>query len=488
MKDMSREYEAQALRLLEQPEALSFSPVPLPQAQGGLLLDQDGRSIPIINKSAERIRPGQIALPEPLEPLRSHISDKAARQSDGDWICLNGSLACLTIIKEAKLLSQRCCQQLERFLSLRPCLCPECRTGLGLLLDRKGGVFPVALLLEGCGAVEDGFAYPLAMNLELTTQCPLRCPQCYVHLQAGRHMPREVAIRRLEEAGRLGVDTVNLSGGETMCYPWLFEIIECAVKNGIDPSVALSGFGINDKSLDRLLSAGVRGIYVSLNGPTAEINAHTRDGYELAIHLLSLLRDRGFDNTYINWVVHDSNADLLPEMLKLAEEYKVHGLMVMAFKPDSQNALPSLPSREQMQKLARQIRDYQGPLDLCIESCYSSLKALVGQSFFGNRNRGPFRGCGAGRDSFSVGLDGRLSPCRHIELFEDRDSIEEYWNQSPVLQQIRDAQKSPEEPCASCRFENACRHCMAVNLKLHGSLSRGDGTCPLAESREVGHV
>ena len=87
-----------------------------------------------------------------------------------------------------------------------------------------------------------------------------------------------------------------------------------------------------------------------------------------------------------------------------------------------------------------------------------------------------------------MGLDGRLSPCRHIELFEDRVSIEEYWNQSPVLQQIRDAQKSPEEPCASCRFENACRHCMAVNLKLHGSRSRGDGTCPLAESREVGHV
>ena len=77
---------------------------------------------------------------------------------------------------------------------------------------------------------------------------------------------------------------------------------------------------------------------------------------------------------------------------------------------------------------------------------------------------------------------------RTIELFEDRDSIEDYWNHSPVLQEIRSAQKKPEEPCASCRFENACRHCMAVNLKLHGRLSRGDATCPLAEKREGGHV
>ena len=465
MKDMSREYEAEALRRLGLPDSLRFPPVPLPQSCGGLVLDREGRYLPIINSESEGIRPGDVGLPAALEPLRRHISDLAVRQGKTCWLCLSGA-GSLLIIKDAGLISDDLCKRLEDFLSLRPCLCPERRPGLGLFLDESGAVFPAALLLDGCGAVSEG----------------------YVHLQAGRHMPREVAIRRLEEAGRLGVDTVNLSGGETMCYPWLFEIIECAVKNGLEPSVALSGFGINDRSLDRLLAAGVHGIYVSLNGPTAEINAHTRDGYDLAIHLLSLLRDRGFSNTYINWVVHDSNADLLPEMLRLAEDYKVHGLMVMAFKPDSQNSLPSLPSREQMQALARQIRDYSGPLDLCIESCYSSLRALVGQSFFGNRNRGPFRGCGAGRDSFSVGLDGRLSPCRHIELFEDRDSIEDYWNHSPVLQEIRSAQKKPEEPCASCRFENACRHCMAVNLKLHGRLSRGDATCPLAEKREGGHV
>lgn len=34
-----------------------------------------------------------------------------------------------------------------------------------------------------------------------------------------------------------------------------------------------------------------------------------RDGYELAIHALELLRDMAFDGVHINWVMHSNNAD-----------------------------------------------------------------------------------------------------------------------------------------------------------------------------------
>ncbi|MBR5095256.1 MAG: radical SAM protein [Oscillospiraceae bacterium] len=493
MKNREDAYLREAALILGLPEGTAAFPFPMEEETRCFLpvaRDELCRKL-----SAEPLRPlarEEIPLPELLEPLRGHFRRRGALYNNNVvWIPCRKHDEVLDSLTERGLIDGPLRERLRTFLALRPCFYPALHPGLALVLDRESGrVFPAALLLEGFGAAKEGFRWPLAMNLELTTQCPLRCPQCYVHLQAGRHMPREIALRRLDQAGELGVVTVNLSGGETMCYPWLFDAIERARSNDIEADVALSGFGINDRSLDRLIGAGVSGIYVSINGPTAETNAKTRDGFELAMELLRRLRDQGFANTNINWVVHDSNAALLPDMIRLAEEHAVHSLMIMAFKPDSQNALPSLPSREQMERLACQIRDYEGPVELNIESCYSSLRALTYQSFFGNRNTGPFLGCGAGRDSFSVALDGRLTPCRHIDIREEFDHIGDYWDKSPVLKQIRQAQRDPADPCRGCRFADACRHCMAVNLKLHGSLSRGDGTCPLgsAYQKEATHV
>ena len=69
---------------------------------------------------------------------------------------------------------------------------------------------------------------PLQMNLELTTKCPLHCPQCYVSLNTGREMPLETALYWIRDAASCGVRSVNLSGGETLCYPYLTELIkEC---------------------------------------------------------------------------------------------------------------------------------------------------------------------------------------------------------------------------------------------------------------------
>ena len=38
------------------------------------------------------------------------------------------------------------------------------------------------------------------MNMELTTACPLRCPQCYCSLEGGKHLDLETAMHYLEQA------------------------------------------------------------------------------------------------------------------------------------------------------------------------------------------------------------------------------------------------------------------------------------------------
>ena len=102
-----------------------------------------------------------------------------------------------------------------------------------------------AYLRQGSCVMHQEFrAYdtPLLMNLELTTRCPLRCPQCYCDLNKGKDLDIEQAMYWLEEAAGCQIQTINLSGGETMVYPHLTALIEKCHALGMESNIAVSGY------------------------------------------------------------------------------------------------------------------------------------------------------------------------------------------------------------------------------------------------------
>lgn len=322
---------------------------------------------------------------------------------------------------------------------------------------------------------------PQTMNLELTTNCPLRCPQCYCTLTGGKNLELKTALYWIREGTEHGVKDVMLSGGETMCYPHLYEVIREVNNCGAVANVALSGFAFNQMAYEKLIDAGVGGIFISINGSTKEINSRTRDGFELAISALELLQKNHYTDTTINWVMHSSNADNFQNMVGLAEQYDVASLVVIGVKPDSKHQLDTIPSAEQMKNVSKIVRTHRGKTKLYIESCFSPMLALTCDTkLFGNMNVGKNKGCGAGRTAFSVNVDGQLSPCRHLDYFEKWDTLEEYWNNSKILQKIRTLEDCKREPCVSCKFCNYCRHCLSINSKLNSDLYIGNEFCPLA--------
>ena len=337
-----------------------------------------------------------------------------------------------------------------------------------------------AYLRQGSVSYYGGFkAYdtPILMNLELTTRCPLRCPQCYCDLSGGKDMERDIALYWIKEAAKNKVRAVNLSGGETMLYPHLPELIRTCHELGMKANIALSGYGVSREALEELIDCGVYQICISLNGSTKQINSYSRDGYALAVNALKLLAEIGYDRTCINWVMHSNNAEDMQEMFRLAEKYHVADFAVMVFKPDASYQRPSIPSGEQILRAAKQIKGYSGPLHIHVEECFSQLRAVMGQRFFFNMNRGISRGCGAGRDGISISVDGMITPCRHLELKEEFKTIREYWEHSAVLKQLRQAEDEPKEPCRGCGYRKYCIPCMAVNWKMNGKLYMGDEDC-----------
>ena len=94
---------------------------------------------------------------------------------------------------------------------------------------------------------------------------------------------------------------------------------------------------------------------------------------------------------------------------------------------------------------------------------------------------GPAKGCRAGIYNYSVNVDGLFSPCRHLDCFEKWNTLDEYLDNSPVIAKIREADQHRQEPCLSCQYNDFCRHCLAVNSKIHNDIYIGNEFCPLGE-------
>jgi pyrroloquinoline quinone biosynthesis protein E len=324
------------------------------------------------------------------------------------------------------------------------------------------------------------FFKPESMNIELTTTCPLRCPQCYCKLEGGKNIDKDKAIEWLRQAGEMGVHSVLLSGGETLCYPHLYDVVRAAARYCGTVFTALSGYNFTGEVLNKLADAGISGIFISLNGSNEEINSLTRDGFSLAISALSLLKENEYSETWINWVMHSCNTDDFENVIKLAESFNVKNLVVMTVKPDSSHELKTAPTTEQIRAFSKIIRGYKGKVQIMVEACFSPMLAVVfDDEHKSNSNVGIGKGCGAGLTSFSVNVDAMLSPCRHLDYFESFDSLDEYWNQSSVLRQLRLLDYIKLPPCSECYYSPNCRHCIAINSKLHGNLYLGNNTCTL---------
>ena len=325
---------------------------------------------------------------------------------------------------------------------------------------------------------------PEIMNIELTTRCPLRCPQCYCDLHQGKDIKKEIALQYIEQAARLKIPFINLSGGETLVYPYLTELLSFISFKGLKSAIAISGWGFDAAKLETLKTAGVDEIYVSLNGSTAEINAKSRDGYEQAIAALQLLQaDRQIDY-YINWVARNDNVADFPKLVRLAQAFKVKGIVILESKPDADYMLQAQLSQENFLFLADYLKRHNQPeISIEVEPCFSPLRAYINNYYLYNRNTGVNKGCGAGRNAMAVDVDGNLIPCRHLLYPEAYEDIEDYWWNSKVLDKLRSFEDKRGEPCQSCYLNNNCLSCRAVADKVEKNILSGNHYCVIGERK-----
>jgi pyrroloquinoline quinone biosynthesis protein E len=294
-------------------------------------------------------------------------------------------------------------------------------------------------------------------------------------LESGKDLDLNLAYKAVEDAAKLKVFNINLSGGETLVYPHLNELLAKIKEKKLHSAIAVSGWNLNREKLEELIFAGVNYIFISLNGSKESVNKLSRDGYEYALSAMRLLASETRIKKGINWVARNDNIDDFPKLVELAEKYGFNSIVILENKPDLNGNVISLPEEEKLKQLAKFVREYSlenSDMAIIVEECYSPLRALLGKTWIGNRNRGDFRGCTAGRTTAALDVDGNWMPCRHIFKAEFYGSLEEYWSDSKVLEELRNHEDNRDINCLECDLKDACLPCRAAGDKYLCSLKK----------------
>jgi len=287
----------------------------------------------------------------------------------------------------------------------------------------------------------------------------------------------------IDEAARLGVRTIGLTGGEPLMNSSLEYIIKYIGERGMLPAIATNGAGLSEKRLDSLIKVGLKYTYISLNGSNKEIHERSRNGYYGTIKAIELLCKKGTDFG-INWVARKDNVEDFPNIVQLAEENRVDQISILRLKPDLNGEMAQGLEREHLIKLAEYIGAHRNKsVVIKVSRCFSMLRSLLYEN-----NNSLYAGCRAGRLYMAIDVDGNFLPCRLMSHKEKYSSISDYWLNSKVLKKLRSIEENIESPCNECAKLSNCRTCRVISEKLYGNIFAGERYCPIFEGNRNNEI
>ena len=328
---------------------------------------------------------------------------------------------------------------------------------------------------------------PFTLIAELSYRCPLHCPYCSNPLDIGaeryrRELATEHWLRAFQQARRLGVLQLALTGGEPMLRRDLVELCAGAREAGLYSSLITAGTLFTPERAEALKAAGLDHVQISIQSPDAEENDRIAGNRSFAkkIAAARLARELDFPLT-INCVLHRQNLDRIEQLLDLALELGAQRLELAntqyyGWAVANQAAL--LPSREQLQRGEEAVQRFRERVGAAVDVLW------VLPDFYEELPK-PCMG-GWGRTAMVIAPDGDVLPCQAastipgLEFANIREHpLEWIWSESDAFTRFRGTEWM-QEPCRSCplgRQETDWGGCRCQALRLAGDAAATDPVC-----------
>ncbi len=307
------------------------------------------------------------------------------------------------------------------------------------------------------------------ISVQINKPCDRDCLFCYVDGSNPGDMPLEFFSKIIEEASNMGLQRVQISGGEPTLSKNLFDYIDYLRKRDIEVLMPTHGGRITPEIAKRLhdyqVNVGVS--FESIDPRIDDYLTNVAGSWERKVKGIDNLREAGYtDNVPLNIITKTfkQNYQTFINTWKWAKSLGIQPILDHAI-PGDRCKIEWMITGKELRRLLDEIEKIEGKK--------FHLPWVDNEA------------CNRLSTGVHVDLEGSVYPCSglYFSAGNMREmSLSEIWTTSPVLQICRNANENLQGSCGSCESKKECYGCRAVAYAVFNDLSAPDPSCWKFES------
>jgi AdoMet-dependent heme synthase len=355
---------------------------------------------------------------------------------------------------------------------------------------------------------------PFVVIWETTRACDLACRHCRAEAVPHRNpdeLTTDEARRMLERVREFGPVVFVLSGGDLLKRPDVFELIEFGFRLGLRMAVTPATTPLaTDETLDRLKSAGIARLAVSLDGSSPAIHDAFRrvpGSFDWGIRMLERCRAIGL-STQVNTVFARHNIDDFDNLAALMERLGIVFWEVFFLVPTGRARPGDVADAESFERLFHRMYDLSktAPFDIKATAAphYSRVimqrqaaerragdradapDAMTSGVMFSLRDGiGRARSVNDGDGFMFIGHTGDIMPSGFLPIPAGNvrtDDLVQVYRDSPIFRNLRD-RSLLKGKCGVCEYRPVCGGSRARAYAMTGDYLESEPFCAHVPSR-----
>ena len=337
---------------------------------------------------------------------------------------------------------------------------------------------------------------PHVVAWNLTRRCNLACAHCYISagswLNATGELDTPTCKRILDEVLEVNsAPVLILSGGEPLLRTDLEVLAEHASVRGATVVVGTNGTRLTEERIHSLMSAGVKGVAVSIDSLEERYHDRFRHGegaLGATLGAVERLRTCGLDFIVQTTVTRGNRAELAALAKWSAEQgavaFNVY-FVVPTGRGDQMRGMEPEENDSVLRELVVLERTYRGRM-MVRSKCQPQLMryALAGDAdspLLNYETR-----CPCGTQYCRITPEGKVTPCPYTAVTAGdltTASFGQIWDTSRVFQTLRSGPLGGK--CGRCEFRAVCGGCRARAYARTRDLLGPDESCAYEPTGEV---
>lgn len=334
--------------------------------------------------------------------------------------------------------------------------------------------------------------FPLIFTFMLTNRCVTQCKYCYADTKTRvkKELSTERILQLLKEAYQIGVQNINLIGGEIFLHKDWDIILAELIKYGYEPDILSTKFPLTQKMVDRIEEIGFKNpIQVSLDSLDDQILENlicVKTGYASKIKETLRMLDNSSLNYQISTVLtkYNSSQESLLGIHDFVSQLKSLDNWDLRLAMDSiyQDANSLKISRNQAKEVYDLVTNHIKPNSTTTVDMDISLAEK--EFFVAKEGSKSFEGakCSALNNHMFILPDGQVTICEQLYWNPNfiignvaNSSIQEIWNSDKVknLLNLRQKDIQKQSGCKACNQFKKCfgesNRCWADIIKAYGN-------------------